>query len=299
MRNALAIAMAISMGSLMVGCSKKVDLAPVTPNVPAAPEEVHAPGWTLSLFSKCQEGVTPDQCVGAYGYSILTDGTFQVGPGPKGELRTGKLTPDELNSIAAAFGPGLDTSTLGTLSHDTTDATETSDTVTLTWGTSEPNLVVKSEGTDLSYQTKSAAIAKAVLSAIRNLAVKYYALPFPDACTDGAVTVAALFSSMRVCEKNSDCIFVSDSFDPIDATSGVKITTDDCSLVQPLAIANGSLVQSNKNKLQDAISQVQAACGANYARPNCTNIAELQLTGAPPVCLQGVCKGPGQTLRLR
>jgi len=293
MRNALSIFTAFCIGTALVGCNSNSNPpAPSPVNPPTPTEEPHGTlGWTLKLQSKCPNNAE-EQCLAEYGFSVLNDGHFIVGPGPQGELRNGTLSPEDQSSLSTALASTLTGTKLEAASHQSIDAGESNDTVTLSRGTNEAETLIRTEGADLSYQTPSAEDAKILLTAIRTLAVKYYVMPFPDACGDGANTLQALFSSMQTCATDSDCVYL-ESFEPIESNSTQSLTLDDCSMVRPMVVGNASSVRMNKAKLEELLIQVQTACGQT-TRPDCTEVKELKLTGAAPVCRQGSCQAPNQ-----
>lgn len=54
--------------------------------------------WKLKYVTQCKE--TPaEECVGKYGFIAKSDGTFQIGPGPDGQIIQGELTADEISQI--------------------------------------------------------------------------------------------------------------------------------------------------------------------------------------------------------
>ncbi len=293
MRNSLAIFTVFFIGFALSGCNSNSTATP--PKKVTKPVEIdqNSLDWAIKLQSKCtppaEEGEA-DKCVALYGFTVLKDGHFQLGPGPAGEMRIGMIDPEELKAISSALSATLSSPRLQAEVHQNIDASGTNDIVTLIRGTSEAEILLKTSGSDLNFQTRSIDEAKAVLTAIRNLALKYYALPFPDACNDGAATLQTLFSSMRTCSADADCAYVSDAFDIIDSNSTQYITTDDCTLIHPLIVGNATTVRSNQTKLQEAVSQVQSACGAGLTRSDCTESVGFQLSGTSPTCQQGVCQ---------
>lgn len=299
MRSALTAFTALCVGSLLTGgCNKSS--API-PNPPPAPTPMT---WSLKLQSKCDgntaedgSAITEDLCVARYGFSVLTDGKYQMGPGPQGELRTGNLTEDEKNKINAALASTLKAESLQPESHQTIEGGGTNDIITLSRGASSAAALIRTEGTDLTYLTQSAEQAKVLLDEMRKLAKVYYLTPFPDTCLDGANSVRNLFASMQTCATNTDCVYLDESFDRLESNSGSELTTDNCTLIRPLTVANASLVETNKTKLTEAYNQVQTACAEKpeaIMRAGCNENTVFTLSGRMPVCQQGVCQIPTQ-----
>ena len=179
MRNALVLLTAFCVSGTLIGCNSQS--TPTTHPQPAPKAEKQGRlGWTLKLQSKCAEEIDASECLAGYGFSILTNGEFQVGPGPQGETRpSGTLTEDEINSVNAALGSTLTASAARSEGHEAIEASESEDTLSLTRGTDNPEVLVRTAGVDLFFQTQSAEEAKSLLSLVRSLATKYYATPFP------------------------------------------------------------------------------------------------------------------------
>jgi hypothetical protein len=294
MRNTLAVLMTVCIGGALLGCSSKSNTHAPTSTPPVKkPDPIVEPrlnpGWALKIQSKCSESVGMDQCVGFYGFTVFTDGHYQVGPGPEGQIRTGTLTADELAKINTALTPALTTSLLDTEGHEARETKEVDDVVTLVAGANQLETLVRAVGTDFNYQVRSANEAKTILSAIRDLAVKYYALPFPEPCGDGANTLTALYTAMQSCATDSDCAYLDSSLDTVTAETSQALTTDDCTLVRPLVVGNSALVKSNKDKLLQMLEQVRTSCAERFMRADCTEAVTVPLSSAAPACRQGVC----------
>ena len=57
--------------------------------------------WTeVSEHTAC-EALNPQFCVGAYGFTVRSDGTYTVGPGGGDETLTGSVTSDERTRLSA------------------------------------------------------------------------------------------------------------------------------------------------------------------------------------------------------
>jgi hypothetical protein len=292
MRNALVILTAFFVGSTLVACNSKSRPAAPQPDPAPKKDEQGRMGWTLTFQRKCAETVENTECLAVHGFSVSTNGDYQVGPGPQGELRKGTLAPEELQVISSALASTLSSATARPETHETIEATETQDSVTLVRGANSPEVLVRTAGTDLYFQTQNADEAKSLLSAVQNLATKYYKLPFPDACNDGAASLLAMFATVQTCTIDTDCTYLDSAFDPIAPNNSEELVTDDCSIVTPLVVGNLESVRSKKALLSESLDNVRAACGDNMIRSDCTNISTFALTGAAPVCQQGVCKLP-------
>jgi len=247
------------------------------------------------LKSDCGESANTDNCVGGYGFTVNSDGTFQAGPGPNGQIRKGNLSPDDLNNLNTSMSAVLAGPRSQVDNHQTLDESSTNDTVTVvqTEGSDEQT-IIHTDGTDMVYRTQSFDTAKTLLSSLHDLATKYYALPFPDACGDSANAVATLFSSLQTCTQDSDCGYFDSSMQPADASSNASLTTDDSTKIPLLVVGNSKAVNASMTKINEALDVARTTCGNDLYRGDSTGTTSIQLTGAAPVCRQGVCKAPNQ-----
>ena len=302
MRNALAILAVFCTAHILSSCnnSNSPSAAPPAeqPAKKASPtEEAHATlNWSLKLESKCQDVAEEENCLANYGFTVLTDGHYLAGPGPHGESKSGTLTAEELSSVTSALTPVLSLTQFDAPQHESLEegASNSNDTLTLMRSTNTRDVLVKTEGTELNFQTPSSKDAKLLLATMRQLAATYYSLPFPEstACTNAASALQTLFASMQTCKEDKDCAFVDSTFETLDPASSEFLTTDNCTVIKPLVVANASMVKSNQSKLMEGQNQVAEVCGTSLKRPNCTSIAGFTLSGQPPVCKQGVCQAP-------
>ena len=71
-----------------------------------SPPPVSQPGtvasWSRVMEQTACEAMEPARCVGAYGFSVTSEGRFQAGPSPEGEAQTGNVSADELSLLQAA-----------------------------------------------------------------------------------------------------------------------------------------------------------------------------------------------------
>jgi hypothetical protein len=293
MRNALAITLALCMGSALVGCNSnnKSASAPVQKNDAAKLDKE----WSLTLQTQCQNANSAEECIGGYGFTVKNNGQYELGPGPNGEKRKGNLSDEELALVKGQLDATLKLAAFGAENHDSIEGSDNEDTVSLTLSAngsaaSAPVVLLKAAGTDLSYRTSTADEAKSLLTQLRSLADKYYALPFPDQCTDGTTAVSELFGEMQKCDTDKDCSYFDGSFGLVDSSSTQYLVEDDCSLIKPLIVGNAAKVEANMQKLTEAYNNIRNACGFQLYRADCTAVSGFYLQGQAPVCQQGVCK---------
>jgi hypothetical protein len=280
--------------------------------VPTAPT-----AWTLKIASTCKsstatpntseadeadetdeatdpaseaEEMDPAQCVAKYGYTVSSNGSFQVGPGPEGEFRKGQLTQDELDNLNALMKPLMTGTQHTTQNQDTVDAGMNDTIITLSLDQGAPQTLIATSGTTMNFQMQTASDAKAILTAISNLAKKYYGLPFPDSCNDQAVLVQSMLDSLNTCAQDSDCTYVDEQLNVIEGNSTAAMTTDNCSLIRPIIAGNAKSIEDNASKVQEKLSNLWQACGERFTRPDCTQQSSLQLSGTAPVCQEGKCQ---------
>ena len=210
MKHTYLMLAALIVGSAAVGCNSSSTSAPANPEPAPAPVEQPAPqpatppapqppqGWTLKLQSKCAAEIGMEQCVAGHGFTVDQDGKYTIGPTAQGQTKTGTLAPEELKTLTDALSPTLSASELSAENHLTLAAEEnpSEDTVTFARGPGEGNAILHSSASDLTYRTQSGDQAKALLTSLKTLAVKYYTLPFPDGCTDNVTALNALFAFM-------------------------------------------------------------------------------------------------------
>ncbi len=291
MRKAFAAIATCCLISATVACNKSAPKAPINNDIKPVPQDNNRTEvtWTLNFLSKCDESVSEDQCVGKFGFSVLTDGHYQIGPGPTGEVRSGALTAEEFAALNAAMATALANAGSTADGHLEIEQITSEETVTLAKGSSQPDTLLKASGTDLTYRVGTSDEAKKLLTVLRELATKYYLLPFPDSCMDGASSLQTLVASMKGCTVNTDCSYVDAGYNLLDVGSTDFLATDDCSLVRPMVAGNTSMLKTNQAKLQELLGQVQGSCGERYMRLECSYTG-FNLTGKPPVCQQGVCQ---------
>jgi hypothetical protein len=299
MRKTLAILTVICVGSAFIGCSKQAPKPGPISNKKANPENQNAVIWNLRLDSTCGEWVEEGQCIAKYGFTIqLTDGQYKIGPGPSGEVRSGKIAEEELSSLKLALGDNMSATGVSAESHATIEAAEAEDAVSIAQEGGVAETLAKTTGTDLTYKTQSADQAQGLIKAMRALAEKYYQLPFPDTCLDQVESVRSLFASVQTCSTNADCSYVDIDFNPLDLAAASYVTTDDCKLVRPLVVANANLLKSSQEKLMDSYNRLSSSCESRIYRDNCTANG-FEPNGAAPTCEQGRCKAGSAPSSLR
>jgi hypothetical protein len=279
---------ALCMGFAMAGC----DSSNHPSNKQLAGQTDQSPAWKLVLQSKC--GTTSvEQCVGFYGFTVSADGSFQVGPGPSGQLLSGVLSADENKAIQEAYlnaAPSVQAlSNNPSVCKDSQDSSQDGATSTIQLlRQGAQKALVTTESSQLCFQSANFDAAQALHDEIWQLANKYYALPFPDACADATKQLEDLYPALQVCKTDAECTYVGLDFQPIAPNAGLFVTTQSGTKAQPIIVANLNLLVPSENHLSGAADTASNACDGTgmYAvdgfYPN--NIA--------PVCVQNLCRVP-------
>ncbi len=284
-----------------VGCGSSNKSAPKQTsqvNLPPAKQgqAQDGPAWKVTLKTSCQN-VDAVECVANYGFTVIANSHFQVGPAPQGQTVVGSLTADEFKSISTLITSALPTVTRAQRNQhetckplDQTEEYEGQDTVTLSRPQNQDLVLLTTKGNDLCSQSATPDVTQALHKAIHALANKYYTLPFPDACLDAATAMEAIYPSVQSCSTDADCAYVDTSFNVIPSADEQFVVTDDCTVVTPLSVGNAKAVASAQAKLQAALDHVRDVCGERIVRNECTGISGFQSSAGSPVCKLGVCQ---------
>jgi hypothetical protein len=167
MKHYFAISLALATAVAVTGCARKTS---------GTGGQVSGPAWTLTLQSKCHTAAE-DECIAAHGFSIRADGKYEVGPGPLGQRQQGSLSAEELAPIESAVN-AIRASTLAAEESEQTIAESGSDDVlTLFALGGEPKVLARNEGTSFKFRLANQEDALSLLTAVSELAERYYALP--------------------------------------------------------------------------------------------------------------------------
>lgn len=283
MRNTIAIMTALCVGSALVGCNSNGS----KPNVKPISNTQNSLAWTVKYQAKCAESL--DSCVGGYGFTVLSDGQFVVGPNAEGKTRKAPLSQEDFSKISGVLAPAL-ASGAPAENRVQIDGIGSDESVSLTRSSGSEQSILKTEGTELAYTISSEEDAKNLLTTLRELAGSYYITPFPGACGDAATELSALYAANQKCTSDAECAFVDSSFDIADANSNQFITTDDCKIIKPLFVGNISAIKANKAKLAEDSEKLATTCGQEVYRSGCTTWSGINnIANNSPVCKLGVC----------
>jgi hypothetical protein len=258
-----------------------------------SPQKEQGPAWELNYQATCMgtgAATDPSSCAGAYGFTVNADGTYQVGPGPRGEVIKGKLDHDDFTSLTTLTSSLVGgNSVLSTESCNGGFSRAEDYTLTLVKHGKKKEVLNK-KGANLCSLHLEAQPAEDLHNEIIDLTEKYYTLPFPDACLEAAANVEALYPLVQKCSVNSDCGYLDLNFQPIPAQGESTVYADNCSVVKSLPAANVASIRNQLGALQSALDQAQTICGARIVREDCPGIQTFSSSAAPAVCEHNQCR---------
>jgi hypothetical protein len=245
-------------GSGKTSSDAPVPVAPAALPERATPAPASGPAWSLSFRAPCTSA-SPETCAGAYGFRVLSDGTFRIGPGPHGELLEGWLSGDDLRDLVASITPSASS---GTESAESTSRACPDGSVCVSGGAARDEVAIK--GTTAK------------------LVARYYPDRFPGPCSDAAGALERIFASVRVCAKDADCTLLGDDFVPV-ASRGDESAAG-CDTVPTLPSANAFTVVVTQRELVLTREIARALCSSDSHRPFCPIGS-----GTRAVCVSGAC----------
>lgn len=276
----------LTIGALVTGCNSSSS-APQS-----APAQESAPAWSMIYQTTCAAGSAAENCVGGYGFKVNADGTYQVGPGPQGQIVKGALANEDFEALTKAASGAIEATSPSALSAESCNGyfgNVADYTLNLNKHGRKHEIMHKS-GADLCSADLDAQTAETLHNEIVELSGRYYPTPFPDECQDAAAAVEALYAPLVKCTADADCTYLTQNYAPISTETIDTVYVDDCSRVAPLPAANHAAVTANLQKLQAALASAQQACGVRIARDDCSAPKSFASSAAPAVCQHGACK---------
>src|SRR6185437_1508820 len=97
MKNSISITAiaAISLAAGLVACNSG-NSAPQANRAQSAQGQA----WAFTYKADCSQTADPTQCLGAYGFTVNADGTYQIGPAPQGQLLKEKLDASDFSDLS-------------------------------------------------------------------------------------------------------------------------------------------------------------------------------------------------------
>lgn len=286
--SAIALAAALAACSSEKPSSTQQSSEP-TPTPQAQPAD--APEYKVIFKSVCAANQEYADCRGAYGFTVFADGKFEVGPSQENKYYRGKLNVEEKNSLDTALAKVV--AELSVESATTAQVAEIEDKQahdTIVFERREGSKeLIKVEGAKMQFITASAEEAQKIHALMTELTLRYYPIPFPNPCIDGAMEVEAAHANLRSCNVDADCALVNNVYEPITAGGMNVVFTDLGEWIPALPVANAQLVGEQTLALQALRQEARLACGEGLYRPNSQQVY-YQTSEVLPVCEVGVCK---------
>ncbi len=259
--------------------------APVTPESPSVIPGDGSP-WTLHYTATCPTGA-PENCLGAYGFSVESDGQYVIGPGPTGQTLQGRLKGPELKQIIALLSQPLAMPRCVSASLPTEY---------VNWvGGGNDIVFYRSEAIAEAHECEQVNLLPLThgdsLRALLRALVAVYSPPvFPNPCANAISDLEAQYDSIQYCRVDSDCSYVNHLFVPADPNRGETLTRDDCTYLRPLLVANTFEATASQLEFLTKRELVQSVCGAGIRRPSCSAPIEFTPINRAPLCLAGKCR---------
>lgn len=275
-----------------------VNAYPTRPSGPSNPSDssqpsnsstTHLPSWKLAYKSQCTEK-SPELCPGAYGFEIKSNGTFKVGPAPNGESYSGELDQEELTTLKQQLNR-LDLSTETTAPFQICDSDFTQpakERVDLFQANSSFSLIELSDS-KLCFNKFTSENARRFLNNIHDLLSKYHPERFPNDCTQATRALKNLYSEVSDCIRDDECSYLNENYYPIPFERVDFITSDECSFVKPLQVANYFSAVSNQLNLLTLRDAVREACGKEDYKRSCKRYGGYRERAGTPICHRGRC----------
>ena len=137
------------------------------------------PEWKKITYHTVCEKVGKRHCVAGFGFTVFSDGSFQIGPGPGNDPRLGALAKDEFkiiqNDLNNLIASGRDSKSCSP--GDSIEGERDLINLTLNDGTSVE--VYRSETYPNVCYRGEPSMSQKLHSDLKLLVVKYYTVPFP------------------------------------------------------------------------------------------------------------------------
>ena len=97
-----ALLLTTTFALLLGGCGQDPSSSPDTQNQvdhPSSITESALAPWQIYYKADCPPNVAQDHCSGGYGFTLSSDGFYEVGPGPDGQRFRGVLDEDQMKNF--------------------------------------------------------------------------------------------------------------------------------------------------------------------------------------------------------
>ena len=286
MKLSLAV-VAIATIIIIAACSDSKPKAVQYPGDPVNQQEAQTGmKWRVKLTSECPN-LKEEECPGRYGFTVGSDRSFIVGPGPAGQKIDGFIEAEEFEQIALLVSDINDDS----LADECTSVSgiEVNESISIDHNGNE-KVFIRQGSENFCYNSISLDAAATIYKTLKDLVKKYYPIPFPDACIESVYGMQEIIRPIRSCSSDSDCVYVDNTFGAVSNNELQFITTDDCSLIRPIIVANAILLESKQLDIIAARNTAREVCGAKLSRINCAGVMGFQSTASTPACVENTCR---------
>lgn len=277
---------ALTAAACLLGCSK-------SDGISGMDASQSRPEWAVQLLSTCSD-TSAENCVAGYPYSIGADGIYRVGPGPQGQLLTGKLSPDEFATLEQLYIEASSSARAhsgdAVCLQSTNEFQTTADKISMIAHNGSESEWIRTGERGLCSHLDSPESTKKLLAFMHESASRHYPVPFPDDdCDNARASLESLYGKVRTCTTDADCAFIDGTFQPIAQDYLTFLIKGDCSGAEPLVVANRSSVAAKRSALLQELSHAQEACKTR-STSNCAGFSDFQPTRPAPVCGGGICR---------
>lgn len=251
-----------------------------------------AAAWILKATSTCASA--EEGCAGQYGFSLHSDGRYELGPSPEGKIRKGQVSAEELIAIADLLEGAKKTAKaktlLGALKDETcVDAAVERDLKVVLTQKGKDGEVFTASNAKLCHAASFKQNGVKLHDTVQALSKKYYVLPFPDSCLDAAAEIELQYADLQGCSTDTDCAYVDNVYGAIPSDHIAFVMTDDCSILKPLVVANAAKIGAAQDVLLTAREDLRTSCGERVERASCEFVAGFEAQLGAPTCSAGKC----------
>lgn len=276
-----------------------------------APEPTEQPiqipnSWSLRLTAQCGSNAI-ENCVAGHGFTVHSDGTYQLGPTPQGQLQKGHISTEEMKEFDTIvesdwYVQSIKNSLRGSRQTSNPRCDRASDSSSTPTVLKEQTVEWLAEGVDpaILFQASQSSLCHRLTQSenaielrdfLWKLARHYYTLPFPEPCQDALNALKVAFGEVSSCENDGDCVLVDEQLFPVQSVDFYFVNNyDACSLAPPLLSANGKLLQRSHDEVLLRLNTVSSSCSPQRLHsPGCDHLPGFHLVDPKVHCQSGKC----------
>jgi hypothetical protein len=217
-----------------------------------------------------------------------------VGPGPDGQIFTGKLAPAELAELQKLYAESAASAQAhsgnAVCIDSIADSGSVNQEISYVARGGNSTLWLRTNEHNICSQLQSSETSQKLLAYMHDSAARHYPLPFPDEdCDNARSNLETLYGKVRECKTDADCAFIDETFQPVAHDYLTFLLKGDCSGAQPLVVANMASVAAKRGALLQSYSHTQEACN-NRSVASCRGFSDFQPTRPAPICGGGICR---------